>query len=291
MKKILITGIGGNVGQYIANEMFHAGYDVVGIYRNIMPKSADYELIRADISKKLPKLQGIDAVIHIAARLTGTVKELINDNIKATEKLIYFAEQVYVKRFIYISTVSVYGSVEGELCENSVVVNPEPYGMTKYLSECLIRESIIPEKLIIQLPRMLGPFVDLENTKGSGFLTMAKKILMGEDVICFIPEVKYNNYLHVSELEKFIEQIFTIDKWTQNKTILLGVQEQLTMLKILQIMKNAIGSKSKIIANSNGIVPKCSLINICKAKELGFSPCSAENMLERFIQEVKRIEK
>ncbi|MCM1261992.1 MAG: NAD-dependent epimerase/dehydratase family protein [Butyrivibrio sp.] len=50
MKRILITGVGGNVGQYIANNLAHAGYEVIGVCRNHIPQHADYELLYADLS-------------------------------------------------------------------------------------------------------------------------------------------------------------------------------------------------------------------------------------------------
>lgn len=231
-------------------------------------------------------IKDIDVIIHIAASLSGDTNTLIRNNIEATKSLVCWAEQERIKRFIYISTVSVYGAVEGELCETSDMNNTSIYGLTKHLAESIVKESEIPEKLIIQLPRMIGPYVNLKDIKDSGFLTMTKKILMGEDVTCFIPETAYNNYLHVSELGVFLKHLLNKDKWAENETVLLGAQERLTMLQILQIMRDAIGSKSKIIANSNGSKPECSLINIDKAKKMGFCPCTAESMLKRFINEI-----
>lgn len=287
MEKILVTGVGGNVGQYIGNELMHKGHEVIGIYHNTAPQNADYEMVMADLSSKLPKLYGVNTIVHIAAGLEGTTRRLIRDNIKATENLIDFAEWANVKRMIYMSTVSVYGAVEGELSENSDIVNPEGYGMTKYLSECVIKESAIPEKLIIQLPRMLGPFVNLANTGGSGFLTMTKKILQGEDIVCYIPQVRYNNYLHVGELGKFLEKVLTGSN-LGNRKILLGARERLTMLEILHIMNDEIGSRSRITVEEKGITPKCSVINIEEAEKMGFSPCGAEKMLKKFICEADK---
>ncbi len=81
------------------------------------------------------------------------------------------------KRFVYMSMVAVYGRVEGELCEESDSNNQSIYGLTKRLGESIVGEADIPEKLIIQLPKMIGPYVHMDSTKGFGFLTMTKKIL------------------------------------------------------------------------------------------------------------------
>ncbi|MCM1261993.1 MAG: NAD-dependent epimerase/dehydratase family protein [Butyrivibrio sp.] len=212
---------------------------------------------------------------------------LIRDNIEATKNLVCWSEKVQVKRIIYMSSVAVYGNVDGELCEESAIQNPSIYGITKHLGESIIKESEIPEKLILQLPKMIGPYVHLEDTRDSGFLTMTKKILNDEKVICFIPEMYYNNYLHVAELSVFLQTLLQQAVWDEKKTVLVAAQERLTMMKILQIMKETAESRSEIIAQSNGTMPNVSLINVSKAKELGFSPCAAEDMLRRFISEVK----
>lgn len=49
MKKVLVTGVGGNVGQYIGNDLANEGYEVVGIYRNSKPANANYKLVNADV--------------------------------------------------------------------------------------------------------------------------------------------------------------------------------------------------------------------------------------------------
>ena len=77
-------------------------------------------------------------------------------------------------------------------------------------------------------------------------------------------------------------------EWHDITTLLLGAKERLTMLEILQIMKAEIGSKSQINVVRNGILPKCSIINIDAATKAGFSPCSADYMLKRFIREVNQ---
>ncbi len=287
MAKILVTGAGGNVGRYMAESLFHAGHEVVGIYRSRRPPDALYECIQADLSKSIPQVRDVAVILHIAAGLSGSTQKLVNDNIMATRKLISFAQNTGVSRFVYMSTVSVYGNVAGELCETSSRTDPDCYGVTKYISECLVRESLVPEKMVLQLPRMLGPFVDLSDTKGSGFLTMAKKILHGETVNCHISQAEYNNYLHVSELAEFMEQLLGRDEWPDLQTVVLGAGERMTMLEILRVMREAVDSGSEILWEDKGIRPKCALIHTGRAKELGFCPDSAKNMLQRFMRELR----
>lgn len=71
---------------------------------------------------------------------------------------------------------------------------------------------------------MIGPYAHMDNISGSEFQTMTKKILMGETVIFFIPEMKYNNYLHISELGELLKCLLKKDEWDENETVLLGAQ-------------------------------------------------------------------
>lgn len=287
MRKVLVTGAGGNVGQFLAGHLFERGYDVVGLYRNRIPENGGYPLLKADIPYGFSFPEGVDTVVHVAAGLEGTASSLIKDNIEAAAVLLDLAEKHSVAEFIYCSTVSVFGETKGIVGDKSDIINPDCYGMTKYLSEQLVRESKIERKLIVRLPRMLGPFVNWEKTEGSGFLTMVKKILQGENVVCFIPNAPYNNFLHVADLGVFVDALLNNPDW-EKEDVLLGAREHLTMWEILHIMKKSIGSESELAAEDKGKMPKCSLVDITKAQRMGFSPDHAQGMLQRFMQEAKR---
>lgn len=286
MGYVLITGVGGNVGQYLAQALHMYGHSVIGIYRNTEPHDHEYKLVHADLCKDELDFEGVDAIIHVAARLGGSTERLVEDNINATMNLVRFAEKKKVKRFIYMSSVSVYGEVDGELDVDSDIVNPTIYGMTKYVSESLVKEADIPSKMIIGLPRMLGPFIDLNNTLGSGFLTMTKRILNDEDVTCFIPNQIYNNYMHVSDLANFLKVLLEDKLEDGYIKVLLGAKDRLSMIEILQIMKEAIRSKSKIYIRNTGEIAKCALVSIDAAVQLGYCPCDSKENLHKFMQEL-----
>lgn len=285
--RILITGVGGNVGQYLAEKYSRDGIDVIGVYRHNAPKNNQYIIHKADLyTDDLDEVikEDVDVVIHAAACLSGTTEQLVNDNIIATKRLIEYSLRSKVKTFIYLSSVSVYGDVHEELNLSSPVCNPTTYGITKLLSEKIVTESLIPQKIIIQLPRMLGPYVDLKKSAGSGFLIMTQKLLKNEDIKCNIFDSSYNNYLHVHDLACFIEHI--LESRMETGKFILGARDNYTMGQILTIMKEAIGSKSDIIATECSKNPACSVIDISEACLEGFNPQSSDAILSRFIKEM-----
>jgi nucleoside-diphosphate-sugar epimerase len=287
MKRILVTGVGGNVGQYLAQRLYMAGYSVIGTYRNNQPESVEYDLLHTDLAETEMEIKNIDTVIHVAGRIAGSTDQLVTDNIKATMNLIHFAETHNVKKFVYMSTVSVYGDVEKELRIDGDICNPSIYGCTKYLAENLVKEANIPIKLVIGLPRMLGPFVDMEHTQDSGILTMVKKIMRDEDVVCYIPKVRYNTYMHVSDLADFVVAFLQKEANREYEKVLLAVRDRLYMTDIMKIIKEAAQSKSKIIIEDQGIMPHCASVSIEKALEMGYTPKSAKEVWCRFVNEIK----
>lgn len=287
METVLVTGIGGSVGQYVAENLHMSGYSVIGVYRTSKPWRAKYKLIQADLAEDSLELKNIDVIIHIAANLYGNTKCLVKDNINATMNLVRMAEQKKIKKFVYLSTVSVYGKVQGELAISSNIINPGIYGVTKYVAENIVREADIPYKLIIGLPRMLGPYVNLNECRNSGFLTMTRKILCGENVVCHIPDMVYNNYMHVSDLTEFIKFIFTDFRAEGSQKVLLGAKDKLTMMEILMIMKSAVKSTSNIEAVYGDVLPDCAVISIEDAMHMGYKPMSSPDILKRFVTEQK----
>ena len=286
METILVTGVGGNVGQYIAEYLYQSGYEVTGIYRNRRPHNAQYKVIRCDLSEMDLEIGHVDAVIHAAASLYGNAETQIRDNITAAYNLIKWAEAKNIRSFIYMSSISVYGQIHGELEIDSDIVNPGVYGAAKYIAENLVRESNIPYRLVVGLPRMLGPYVDLDECNASGFLTMAKKILMNEDLVCYIPDTIYNNYMHVADLADFLEIILSQKKERYSK-VLLGARDRLSMLEILQVMKYSVDSKSKIIVAPYTMTARCTLVSIAEAVQMGYRPKSSVDTLKKFMLEHK----
>lgn len=287
--KVLVTGSGGNVGRAVAEDLQKAGHEVVGVWRHTKPECVPFALLKSDLAREDVDMEGVDAVVHIAAALGGSSMALAEDNVVATMRLVKAAEKAGVKRFIYTSTISAYGQRKGqELKEDSDILynmNNGVYGATKYISEKIVRESSVPCKVIITLTRMLGPYVHME--KRSGFLTMADKILKGEDVVCFIPNLPYNNYSHVADLADFVKLLIAGGMKEGCEKALLGVRERFTMMQILQIMKDAVNSPSKLIAEEREGWPECSLVNIDKALAMGYDPMGAEELLRRFMGEVR----
>jgi nucleoside-diphosphate-sugar epimerase len=145
--KVLITGATGKVGSKFVPRMLAKGYDVRILVRDAAKASALVDLgasvMIGDLYSPdtlLPAVEGIDAVIHLAAFFrTFTDNEgIIKTNHAGTVALANASIAAGVKRFIFASTGNVYGSGYGRPSKESdhVDINdPRAYSSSKIAAE------------------------------------------------------------------------------------------------------------------------------------------------------------
>ena len=147
--KILVTGNLGYIGA-IVTEVLSRPYEVIGLdnglyeectlKREVKPSKQIIKDIR-DI--EISDLDGVDAIIHLAALSNDPLGELNPDltnqiNFLAVKKIADLAKKVGVKRFVYVSSQSMYGisSSTNELDEYDSEKNPvTEYAKTKWSAE------------------------------------------------------------------------------------------------------------------------------------------------------------
>jgi len=152
--KILVTGTEGYLGSLLAPLLLARGYDVTGVDTGFYHSGCLYHA-EGDRPKTLTRdirhltaddLRGHDAVVHMAELSNDPLGELAPDityqiNHKGTLHLAETARAAGVKRFIYMSSCSVYGvATEGEVTEETPVNPQTAYAICKTLCERDLRQ-------------------------------------------------------------------------------------------------------------------------------------------------------
>jgi len=170
-KRVAVTGGSGFIGKKIIEELLKSGYKVISLQRS-SKKLSNVEIRHFDLSKvkNITKkmFKDIDIVIHAAAlvhNLKVDVNAHQNLNFEATKHLFKVCEESEVEKFIFISTVGVYGvyssskaiSLQTKTCPIS------PYAIAKLDSErMLLSSDSLTAISIIRLPLVYG-----ENAPGN----------------------------------------------------------------------------------------------------------------------------
>ncbi|MDP4266901.1 MAG: SDR family oxidoreductase [Bacteroidota bacterium] len=153
--RVLITGGAGYAGyELVMNLAQNKLVEEIIIYDNLSRKNYNLfitnkiknnkiNLVRGELldSRNLKKvLQGIDVVYHLAAKVTTPFSseepQLFEQvNHWGTAELVYAVENSDVKRFIYLSSSSVYGETDN-IADYNTIPNPKTfYGISKLRGE------------------------------------------------------------------------------------------------------------------------------------------------------------
>ena len=147
-KRVLITGVNGFTGRYMAAEMQHAGYEVIGLAHNAPTKSASdpITLLTCDLSDRAG-LRSIaeeirpDLVVHLAGIAFvahGDVDAIYRTNIAGTRNLLEaLAQNTHKPRSVLLaSSANIYGNATTEIIEESTLAAPaNDYAVSKLAME------------------------------------------------------------------------------------------------------------------------------------------------------------
>lgn len=146
--KVLVTGGAGYIGSVVSEQLVSDGHDVV-VYDNlskghrdaVVPAARFVEGDLHDAEKLRETLNGIDAVIHMAAfSLVGESVEkpakYYHNNVVAGFVLLDAMRDRGVKRIVFSSTAATYGEPEAQPIFESAPTSPtNPYGESKLAFE------------------------------------------------------------------------------------------------------------------------------------------------------------
>ena len=165
---VLITGVAGFIASHLAERLLAEGITVRGAARH--PEWARWlaelgaHVIRADLldAESLQRaVDGCRSVVHAAAWTGGP--ELTSDmawrtNVEGTANVLAAAETAGVERFVYMSSVAVYGVNHAPLIDESMPTPPvdQLYPDSKIAAEALVRASSLPW-VIVRPASTYGP--------------------------------------------------------------------------------------------------------------------------------------
>jgi UDP-glucose 4-epimerase len=286
--KLVVTGAGGFIGSHVVANLVAHGHTVTAVVGqsrsrldSLLQSHTRLTVVAGDLTTPLPLPAQIDGVVHAAARspLPGvTAYDMVHDNIMATARLLDYATAAGAGTFIYLSTLSVYGVISVPVVdETTAVVNPDVYGMTKYLSEVMLRDLGL-RSMAIRLPGVLGP-----NSVRNWLTNVLAAAQGGRDIACYNPQAPFNNAVHIKDLCDFVENLLSDPSWTGHHAVTVGAKGQTSVQRAVQIIVDTVGSRS-LICIRDASRPSFT-ISSESAQRYGYRPMDVESMLMQFASE------
>jgi nucleoside-diphosphate-sugar epimerase len=169
LSRVLLTGADGFVGRALTAHLHRSGDSILAAVRrtNTIATSGVQTVHIPDIRTASWErlLEGVDAVIHLAARAHVQRESSSNPlaEFRAAIDLFRACQAAAVERFIFVSSIGVNGkSTEGRAFSEADVARPaEPYAISKWEAEEALRAQLVRDstKLIVIRPALIyGPY-------------------------------------------------------------------------------------------------------------------------------------
>ncbi len=279
-KKILITGVAGFIGSHVAKKFIDEKYEVFGIddlstgYKKNVPKGVKF--IKADLSSKqtyksLPK--SCDYILHLAGQSSGEISfsNPISDlekNTVSTIRLIKYGIKSKTKKFLFASSMSVYGKLKKNKFKETDGCYPlSCYGASKLSSEKYL--EIFKEKLPYVSLRMFsvyGPGQDMKNLKQGMISIYLAQAMKNKKVIVKGSLNRERDFIYIDDV---VECWFraVLNKQCKNITINIGTGKSVKVKKLLNLIKKILDVKVKLAGPTFGDQDKvCSNNYLMKTK-------------------------
>lgn len=262
MRTIIITGGAGFIGSNLAKRFVARGDKVyvldnlsIGFEENIPRGAFFYKSDISDIKElralKLPNTA--DAIYHLAAQSSGEVSfddplKDIDINYKGTYNLLKLAEIKKCKRFIYASSMSVYGELGADNYKVSEFYPCNPvsyYGSNKFASERLIQIFTKKAKLkptIFRLFSVYGPGQNMLNTK-QGIVSIYLSYLLKNKPI--LVKGSLNRFRDLTYIDDVLNVFISClnDKRCYGEIFNLGTGVKTTVKELLSVILKLYGKK------------------------------------------------
>lgn len=244
-------------------------------------------VLTADLAEGIPLDRAVEVIVHAAAVSPGpgveaTAADFIRNNAEATRRLVQWGQDRGVHKVVYCSSVSVYGRISGPVVdESSPRVDPDAYGVSKWLGEAVLSEQKGPmASLSLRLPGVIGP-----GAVRNWLSTMAKAAQQGQEIQYFHGDADFNNAVHIDDLGRFVSNLLT-RTWKGHDVVTLGADGVMKVRDMVRAIVAGLGGRSSM-RELPAPRPAFTISSARAQRVYGYQPMAMPDIVSRFVAECR----
>ena len=265
MKNYLVTGGAGFIGSCLIRRLLKNGHKVTTIdnlttgFKSNVPRNTNF--IRGNcgdpkIYKKIANVK-FDAIFHIAGQSSGEISfddpvYDINANTTSTILLLKYALKSGCKRFIFASTMSVYGSKPDKPVKEISSTVPESfYGNSKLASENYLKiyQKYGIKYTSLRLFNVYGPGQNMKNLKQGMVSIYLSQMINDGKIHVKGSHLRYRDFIYIDDVIHYFTECLR-NKKSIGKTINIGTGKKTYVYQIIKILTSL--HKKKISVKYSG---------------------------------------
>src|SRR5689334_18855081 len=255
---VLVTGGAGFIGSHVARHFVDAGHDVVvlddlsGGYEANVPAGATFvagSVVDPDLAEELFREHQFTHVFHLAAYAAEGLSHFIRrfnytNNVLGSVNIVNAAVRAEtVERFVFTSSIAVYGQAQTPMSEDVVPEPEDPYGVGKYAVELDLAAAqrmfgldytvFRPHNVYGELQNLADPY---RNVIGIFF----NQALQGQPMTVFGDGRQTRAFSHIDDVAPSIARA-PLEPSSANEVFNVGADRPYSILELAETVAGALG--------------------------------------------------
>jgi UDP-glucose 4-epimerase len=258
----LVTGAAGFIGSHVVDGCLELGMDVVatddlsGGFRENVSDGAEFvegDLRDADFVKSLWDGRSFDFVYHLGAYAAEGLSHFIRafnyrTNLEASMHLVNQSVLNDVERFVFTSSIAVYGAGQTPMTEDMTPQPEDPYGISKYAVEldlAAAHEMFGLDYVVFRPHNVYGERQNIADPYRNVIGIFMNRLLQGESMPVFGDGLQTRAFSHIVDVAPVIARSPHVDAAT-NEIFNIGADTPYTILELAQTIADALGVEPRV---------------------------------------------
>ena len=285
--KFLCSGFSGFIGSHLTERLLKDGHEVIGIDRSIkwgnLPdqKNPRLKIYHENIMGNIGNLfEGVDIVVHLGAltRPQWSIEhpfETNEGNVNTTLKMLEYSRDAKVKRFVFLSTSSIYGEQAKYPTHEDMEPHPmNPYALSKLIGEqyCKLFEDLYGLEFNVIRPfNAYGSRMPITGIYTSAVATYINALKKDIPFVKFGDGNQRRDFVYIDDI---VEQIILMStSMVHGEVFNCGFGKNYSINEMLELVRKLMGKKIEATTIKKQFEPSQTLADVSKAKLLlGWKP-------------------
>jgi UDP-glucose 4-epimerase len=258
----LVTGGAGFIGSHVADHLVQMGHDVVvlddltgGFRENVPPASQFVEgsILDHNLIDRLFEKHSFDYVYHMAAYAAEGLSHFIkrfnyNNNLIGSVNLINASISHSVKRFVFASSIAVYGAGQSPMSEDMMPVPEDSYGISKLAVEQELRvthDMFGLDYVIFRPHNVYGERQNIGDRYRNVVGIFMNQLLRGEPMTIFGDGMQQRAFTHIDDVAPIIAASVDFPA-ARNQIFNVGADVPYTVNELAEVVAQAMAKPCDI---------------------------------------------